>query len=132
MESPAERNRLTKALKDHLIKMQLMEVTIFDETVFEYNLLQTIENCNFDIVVFHVVGPIDQRNVLEAYQAGKKIITLNRVSPDNDLLEIYHNLRKAGIPSCLKLGNASEMTRKITDLLAQQFSEPARTVPAGV
>ena len=99
-----------------------MRVKNFNGVEFDYNLLEMMITHQFDIAVFHVAGPLDERNVLEAHQAGKKIIVLKRFAADNNLHMIYENLRKAGIPSCLKMGNAFEMTKKITDLLAKQFS----------
>ncbi|MBU1323074.1 hypothetical protein KKE75_03390 [Patescibacteria group bacterium] len=127
VDSPLEKNRLTKELADHLTSMQLMRVKSFDGLYFEGNLLKTIEENNFDVTVFHVAGFLDERNVLEAQHAGKKIIVLKKVSADNDLLIIYQNLRKAGVPNCLKMGSEFEMTRKITDLLAKVFTSPSQT-----
>lgn len=135
IESPVERGDkgLIPELTDHLVNMQLMEVTTYVRIFFEGSLLQKINECNFDITVFHVAGSIEADKVLEAHEAGEKIIVLERMNAVTDeLTESYNNLRKAGIPMCPKLGNAFEMTKKITDLMAQQFSEPTGTVLEGV
>jgi len=107
--------------------MQLMRVRKFNEIEFDYNLLEMMITHQFDVAVFHVAGPLDERTVLEAHQARQKVIVLERVDASDYLSGIYQNLRKAGVPNCLKMGSEFEMTRKITDLLAKVFTSPSQT-----
>lgn len=120
-ETKVEKFYLIQELTEHLTKMQQMTVVNSTGLYFQGNLLETIKENNIDIAIFHTTTDLDAENVLEAHQAGKKIIVLERANPTSDLALIYKNLRSKGIPSCVKWGNEFEMTQKITDFLAKQF-----------
>lgn len=114
---------MIEELKTNLESMQHMHVDVDLDSDFGsnigWNLIPIFKEKQLDMIVIHVnsnAAVFFEETLIKTHGDGYKLLVLE--SSMNQTKNEYENIRKTGIPTCVKFGNEKEMTLKILNKIA--------------
>ena len=102
-----------------LVGRNMDRIVTSDHIPNQEGLLEFMNNNGLDAAIIHTSNPEDEKNIMKANDAGKKILIITRDPLTKDEIAFYENLEQKGVATITKGGSTS--IKELVDPLEELF-----------